>query len=548
TQSAATQYALETQQARDTATDEAIASQTAQAAAATAAYWDSLEISGELNDPDGTPLAGITVRIYRADADGDFNPVGGPGSAPVQTPRPEPPQPTVTLAGPSPDLGTPPPVIEEPTPAPVGPTPGGDGAEGDGGSAPLLGNEMLIGFGTEVSGTLETPGQTDAWTFSVAPSTSIRITADPAPGSSADIRLTLLGPDGQPVASSSNEDDSPSATIDETFLNLGGRYTILVSMEPDTNGEYVLLLESVGLTPNSTPDSPFDQPLPTLDPDAEVAPDEGDGPVLFPSPTPADESAAPVEGDDVIPFPPPATPTIDGAAFDTLNVPPVAGGVPFGDVEFPAQGDDDDDDATPVPSGGDEFVCEVTTNDQGQFVVNPQECGDGLEPGTYNLEIPYDQLPEELRPFDGSSIVIEVTVPDTDGGPIIINIPEPDAPPTPTPTATPITPTATPTIAVTPSPTQADPIALTQTALADILTGTARAREGVSGINTLTPTPGDGMGTPAPEGTLGKTGGIPDIGSDGLDGSNGLAILAIAAAGLVAVVFVARKLRNGNVT
>jgi hypothetical protein len=71
-------------------------------------------------------------------------------------------------------------------------------------------------------------------------------------------------------------------------------------------------------------------------------------------------------------------------------------------------------------------------------------------------------------------------------------------------------------------------------------------RTGTPGqIVTLTPTP-EVEGTIVPGATMPGTGIFSDIGDKGGDmsGTSGLTVLAIAAAGLIAVVFIARKLRT----
>ncbi|MBN2305366.1 MAG: hypothetical protein JXQ72_12850 [Anaerolineae bacterium] len=161
--------------------------------------------------------------------------------------------------------------------------------------------------------------------------------------------------------------------------------------------------------------------------------------------------------------------------------------------------------ATPTPEGsGDQVVDQVQTDADGNFDFG------AVDPGIYWLVLDYDSLPNDLKamvnPADAPFVVM-VNVP-TGGAPITFTIQTSTAP-----TITPGGETDTPTPAISDTP-------------------------GTPGLMTATPT--------EEPGALPTTGFFSDIGdsSSNIKGSSGLAILAIAAAGLVAVVFIARKLRT----
>lgn len=164
---------------------------------------------------------------------------------------------------------------------------------------------------------------------------------------------------------------------------------------------------------------------------------------------------------------------------------------------------------TPIPGGGDTFITFTETDLEGQFQF------EDLDPGIYWLVIDYDSLPESIKALipRTEELVIMVTVP--------------------------VTGRVTFTVGVPPTATPDDSIFRTQTAIA-----------------TLTVSP-EAIGTPTPEATASPTTGpdltatleryglLSDFGATtGLEGGSGLTVLAIAAAGLVAVVFIARKLRT----
>ncbi len=174
--------------------------------------------------------------------------------------------------------------------------------------------------------------------------------------------------------------------------------------------------------------------------------------------------------------------------------------------------------ATPAPTG-DELVDSIITAAGGAFDFG------SLEPGIYWIELDYNSLPENLKALvpAGQPLVIKATVPV--GGPVSFEV----GAPTPAPT-------------VTTGPATKSPFELTADArTAQVTPGTPEpTTSGVPGLVTLTNT---GEPTIA---ALPTTGFFSDIGDSagGIDGSSGLTVLAIAAVGLVAVVFIARKLRT----
>ena len=168
---------------------------------------------------------------------------------------------------------------------------------------------------------------------------------------------------------------------------------------------------------------------------------------------------------------------------------------------------------TPLPSG-DELMQVIMTATDGKFDFGV------LEPGVYWVQLDYATLPPDLQALvpEGTPLVIKVTVPTT--GAVTFEI------------GGPVVPTDTPV------PTGLSPIELT---------GTARALSQTPlPVTTGTP-PQIVTITSSPE-ALPTTGFFSDIGGDagGLGGTSGLTVLAIAAAGLVAVVFIARKLRTST--
>jgi hypothetical protein len=147
-----------------------------------------------------------------------------------------------------------------------------------------------------------------------------------------------------------------------------------------------------------------------------------------------------------------------------------------------------------------------------------------LEPGVYWLEIDYDTLTPELQAIISptATLTLKVTVPVS--GEIVFEVF--NIPPTPTPEGT------------------LGPIELTATAHAQRVTpGEITLSPGEIFSPTPSPEPGGTITVTMPD-----TGIFDEIGDGGnnLEGTGGLTVLAIAAAGLVAVVFIARKLRSSN--
>lgn len=167
--------------------------------------------------------------------------------------------------------------------------------------------------------------------------------------------------------------------------------------------------------------------------------------------------------------------------------------------------------ATPEISA-DELIAVITTATDGTFDFG------SLEPGVYWLVLDFASLPPNLQALvpRGEPLVIKITVPV--GGEVRFTV---GAPP----------PTATP------EPTRAElsPFDMTATAFAELA------------AQSVTPTETGQAVTPSPTVTaLPQTGFFSDLGgrSGAMDGTSGLTLLAIAAAGLVAVVFIARRLRT----
>ena len=163
------------------------------------------------------------------------------------------------------------------------------------------------------------------------------------------------------------------------------------------------------------------------------------------------------------------------------------------------------DTPTPIP-GGDTFITFTQTDLEGAFAF------EDLEPGIYWLVIDYETLPDSIRAL----------IPPTDELVIMVNVP--------------VTGQVTFTVGVPPTPTPDNSIQQTQTAGA--LTVTPEVLE--------SPSP-EASATVGPDmtATLDQFGLLSDFGeSSGLEGGSGLTVLAIAAAGLIAMVFIARRLRT----
>jgi hypothetical protein len=164
------------------------------------------------------------------------------------------------------------------------------------------------------------------------------------------------------------------------------------------------------------------------------------------------------------------------------------------------------------PISPDELINVITTATNGTFDFG------SLEPGVYWLELDYNTLPPDLKALvpPGAPLVIKVTVP-TPGE---VNFEVGGAVPTAVPT----------------SPPGLSPIDMTATEVA--------RRTGVPGIVTLTAT-SEVTGTIEAAATMPGTGFFSDIGGGG-SGTSGLTVLVIAAAGLIAVLFIARRLRTST--
>ncbi|WP_119065147.1 PPC domain-containing protein [Aggregatilinea lenta] len=164
---------------------------------------------------------------------------------------------------------------------------------------------------------------------------------------------------------------------------------------------------------------------------------------------------------------------------------------------------------TPTIELGDEFIGEIITGEGGEFDFG------SLEPGVYWLLVDYTSLPADIQaqipPTD--EVLIQVNVPTA--GEITFTV---GIPPTPTP--------------------DLEGISATMTALAEL------------GVSPTTPPTlemaTEEAGVEALPSALPTTGFFSDIADQAgdIDGTNGLTLLAIAAAGLVSVVVIARKLRT----
>ena len=197
---------------------------------------------------------------------------------------------------------------------------------------------------------------------------------------------------------------------------------------------------------------------------------------------------------------------------------PHTSGEPLGAGAALAQEDGGTPSPTATPPTGDTLVDTVTSSLEGIIDFG------SLEPGAYWLELDYNTLPPELQAVvpAGEPLVLQVNVPESGEMPeVSFEI----GGPTPTP--------------ITPTPTGPNPIEQTATARAAFAAQTLTAAP----VDILSPVPSEEV-----TGTLVQAGFFSDMtGDDGtLSGTNGLTVLAIAAAGLVAVVFIARKLRTSG--
>ena len=340
--------------------------------------------------------------------------------------------------------------------------------------------------------------QPDLWQFSVTTSGMVTVEFDPA--DDMQVMMSLNDTSGKALASATS-DDEPGIVLEGVMVS-PGQYTIWVTSLSGA-GDYTLTLREGGAPGGDAGDDAGDDAMPAGD---EPTPESMS---VVPRAAGVALGAVDVMAQDGDPTATPE-PDDDGDAGDDADE----------TVEPPTPEVDDDTDAspaadTPAPeptetpaSEGDELVGEIIARD-GEFDFS------GLEPGTYWLTIDANLLPPEYRPEDDTGVVgILLRVPrDGEVEWIIPKNPEP---------------TATPTVTYT--PTVSDEMRLTQTAEAVLFT--------------LTPTP-EITDTPTPS-TLGKTGVVPDVGGGDLEGEDGLFILGIAAVGLIAVVFVARKLRSST--
>ncbi len=173
-----------------------------------------------------------------------------------------------------------------------------------------------------------------------------------------------------------------------------------------------------------------------------------------------------------------------------------------------------DDFPTPTLESGDEFIGEIITGLEGEFDFGT------LEPGIYWLQVDYASLPPDIQAQipPSEQVLIQVNVPVSGEVTFTVGIP----------------PTATPNVAA---------INATMTALAGTATITPTQE-----VATPEPETTEGVGGAALPTALPTTGLFADIAdrAGDIEGTNGLTLLAIAAAGLVAVVVIARKLRTSG--
>ncbi|MCD4686018.1 MAG: pre-peptidase C-terminal domain-containing protein [Anaerolineae bacterium] len=384
-------------------------------------------------DPNGQPIPNASVRLYRDDGDGEFDPedrVVEPDVTPV-------PGATAVAAAPGDDDEDTPPVV-----------PAGD-------------NHLAYGEAGEGALGL---GQTSGWVFEGSAGDEVSISAEALEVSQMDTFLEVFDPSGERLATNDDGGDGSNALIEELVLPSDGVYIIEVSSLAG-EGAYTLRL-FLTIVPADDDAGDVDEG------DAEVGDEEG-----FAPPTPETNSS--------------------------YHRPNRTDGLVL--VSGPAQG------STPTPEG--DALQDVQVAVQGLIDFG------SLEPGVYWLELEYDSLPAVLQALavPGEPLFIQVNVPE-DGpvGEITFEF-QPGVTPTPIPTDTPIPePTATGQPTATPG--------------GDVTADT----------DILSPTP-----TEEP-GEIGDYGFFDEVNdsADGIAGTSGLTVLIIAAAGLVAVIFVARKLRS----
>ena len=359
---------------------------------------------------------------------------------------------------------------------------GGTGGESGGGgdTGTVTGEPQPIDFGEIAEGTLER-GQVAEWTFTGTQGDSVIINAIAGDPVQMDMFMELYGPDGSMLVGDDDSGDASNAAITGFTLPQDGRYSIRVSSVASPGG-YTLLL-SRGL---SIPSGPADEPAveeaePAATPEVPAEPtQEG-----------ATGWVAPSGGEGIV---------LAGYAPNGAPAPNYRQGTP-----------------TPIP---DDLIEIIEAATEGIFDFG------ALEPGTYWVELDYATLPPELQALvaPGQPLVFKLVVPV--GGEFTIELGvEP-----------------TPTVEATPTGEVSD-FDLTATAFAQRTGSPVPTID--TDIVTLTPSPEITGTLPAPQGTIVGTGIFSDIGEDGdLGGTSGLTVLAIAAAGLVAVVFIARKLRT----
>lgn len=376
------------------------------------------------------------------------------------------------------------------TPADRTPVPGGGGAElspGEGGAGAgpgaSSGEPQPINYGEIAQGAVGR-GETAVWTFTGTRGDSVIINAIASDPVQMDMFLELVGPDGSMLIGDDDSGEESNAAITGFVLPQDGKYTIRVSSVAGP-GSYTLLL-SLGLTvpgPAAQPtvEAPAEEPTQETGQTGQLVPGS-EGIVLAHSGASQGEPGMVAQE---------GTPT---ATQETLP----------SDTPVPPTN-------TPAPPTGDELIDIITTATDGTFDFG------SLEPGVYWVELDYDSLPPELKALvqPGQPLVIKVIVPIQ--GEFIFEVGA-ELPPTPVPTGV-----------GSPSPFE-----LMATAFG--------ARTGTPPVDIVTLTPSVEPGTPA----MPETGFFSDMGDKGddIDGTSGLTVLAIAAAGLVAVVFIARKLRN----
>lgn len=383
-------------------------------------------LTGQLLLPNQEPFANVPLMLYRDDGDGVFN-AGQVTPAPSAT---EPlasgdNAPSNSNIGPISQTET---AIVQKTQAVAPPA-----------AATAPAGAQTLGYGESGQGTLAA-GAVSSWTFTGAAGDAVTISAFPGEGSTIDIVLSLVGPDGATLIQDGASDAKSDATISNYSLVTAGQYTIQVGTLTGT-GTYEITLNT------GTPSTGY------------VLPVSGSGSIDF---LPYHQAGA----------------------------------------------------GTPTPEQGDILLGQTTTGPAGEFDFGQ------LEPGVYFLVVRYEDLPDELKaqittPTD--LVYIKVTVPTF--GQTTFEITTPEVGGTPVTTAPRITPQASP-----------------------LVTGTQP-----TGLLTVTPSPTEEVvGTIASPTALQNTGVLSDAAnslSDG-NGTSGLTILVIAAVGLVAVVFVARKLRT----